>query len=106
VPARQSRCLTCRLNARSIMMSLSHWRGGNFEVESVTFFGGPGCAFILNGMVFRIPLRVKSFMAPFLVESRSGMEPSSLACLLSPAGSTSWPDFRHPSPPSSAEATL
>jgi hypothetical protein len=64
VPPRQSRCLTCRLNARSIMMSLSHWRGGNFEVESVKFFGGPGCAFILNGMVFRIPLPVKSFMAP------------------------------------------
>jgi SAM-dependent methyltransferase len=40
--------------------------GGNFKLQSVKFFGGPGCAFILNGMVLRIPLRVKSFIAPFL----------------------------------------
>jgi hypothetical protein len=52
-------------------MSLSHGRGGNFEVESVKFFGGPGCAFILNGMVFRIPLRVKSFTAPFLLKAEA-----------------------------------
>jgi hypothetical protein len=52
------------------------------------------------------PTARKIIHGAFLIESRSGMEPSSLACLLSPAGSTSWPDFRHPSPPSSAEATL
>jgi hypothetical protein len=45
--------------------------GGNFEIECVKFFGGPGCAFILNGMVFRIPPRVKSFIAPFLLEAES-----------------------------------
>jgi len=45
--------------------------GGNFEVESVKFFGGPGCAFILNGMVFRIPLRGKSFTAPFLLKAEA-----------------------------------
>jgi hypothetical protein len=39
--------------------------GNNFEVESVKFFGGPGCAFIPSSVVFRIPLRVKSFTAPF-----------------------------------------
>jgi len=52
------------------MMSLSHWRG-NFEVESVKFFGDSGCAFILNGMVFRIALRVKSFTAPFLLKAEA-----------------------------------
>jgi SAM-dependent methyltransferase len=45
--------------------------GGHFKVESVKFFGGPGCAFILNGMVFRIPLRVKSFTAPFLLNAEA-----------------------------------
>ena len=45
--------------------------GGNFKVESLKFFGGPGCAFILNGMVFRIPLRVKSFTAPFLLKAEA-----------------------------------
>jgi hypothetical protein len=29
--------------------------GDNFEVESVKFFGDPGCAFILNDMVFMDP---------------------------------------------------
>jgi hypothetical protein len=29
--------------------------GGNFKVESVKLFGGPGCAFILSGMVFMDP---------------------------------------------------
>jgi SAM-dependent methyltransferase len=43
----------------------------NFEIESVKFFGGPGCAFILNGMVFRIPPRVKSFTAPFLLKAEA-----------------------------------
>jgi SAM-dependent methyltransferase len=38
--------------------------GGNFKVESVKFFGGPGCAFILNGMVFMDPTTRKSFTAP------------------------------------------
>ena len=45
--------------------------GGNFEIESVEFFGGPGCAFILNGMIFRIPLRVKSFTAPLLLKAEA-----------------------------------
>jgi SAM-dependent methyltransferase len=44
---------------------------GNFEIESVEFFGGPGCAFILNGMIFRIPLRVKSFTAPLLLKAEA-----------------------------------
>ena len=44
---------------------------GNFEVESLEFFGGPGCAFILNGMIFRIPLRVKSFTAPLLLQAEA-----------------------------------
>jgi hypothetical protein len=50
------------------------WAGGNFEVESVKFFGGTGCTFILNGMVFRISLRVKSFTAPFLLKAGDGGE--------------------------------
>jgi ubiquinone/menaquinone biosynthesis C-methylase UbiE len=41
----------------------------NFRVESVKFFGGPGCAFILNGMIFRIPLRVKSLTTPVLLKA-------------------------------------
>jgi hypothetical protein len=80
--------------------------GGNFEVESVKFFGGPGCAFNSKRHGLPDPTARKIIHGAFLIESRSGMEPSSLACLLSPTDSTSWPDFRHPSPPSSAEATL
>ncbi len=72
--------------------------GGNFEVESLKFFGGPGCA--------PDPTARKIIHGAFLIESRSGMESSSLGYLLSRAGSTSWPDCKHPSPPSSAEATL
>jgi hypothetical protein len=49
--------------------------GGNFEVESVKFFGGPGCAFIPSSVVFRIPLRVKSFTAPFLLKAEAAWNP-------------------------------
>jgi SAM-dependent methyltransferase len=45
---------------------LLHLAKDRFTVESVRFFGGPGCAFILNGMVFRIPLSIKSLIAPAL----------------------------------------
>lgn len=45
--------------------------GGKFRVETVKFLGGPGCAFIMNGMIFRIPLVVKSLTAPFLLKAES-----------------------------------
>ena len=44
--------------------------GGNFKAESVKFFGGIGCTFILNGMVFRDPTARKILHDAFLIESR------------------------------------
>jgi hypothetical protein len=58
-------------------MSLSHGRGGNFEVESVKFFGGTGCVFHSKRHGLPDLTARKIIHGAF----RSGMEPSSLACL-------------------------
>lgn len=44
---------------------------GAFTIESLKYFGGPGCAFILNGMIFRIPLRMKTLTAPMLFQAET-----------------------------------
>jgi SAM-dependent methyltransferase len=38
----------------------------NFDVQWIRYFGGPGYFFILNSMIFRIPLSAKPRLAPAL----------------------------------------
>ena len=80
--------------------------GGHFKVESVKFFGGPGCTFILNGMVFTDPTACKIIYGAFAIESRGRIEPSSLTCSFGGAWRTSWPGCGSLSPPSSRIAKL
>jgi len=52
------------------MIGLSHWRGGNFEVESVKFFGGLAVPYSKwHGLPDPLPVNHSWRFAPFLLKA-------------------------------------